>query len=82
MAEFTQYVSGASDLHSLSMFGLYWVNKRWISGGGTEPPESELQANLRVFYILRRDDECLYIQIKARGRRNDNDVSTEIGKGL
>jgi hypothetical protein len=62
--------------NSMSIIGLYWLNKRWISGGGIKPSDNTLYANLRVHYVFHGKDDRRYIHILTRGK-NSSEVAKE-----
>jgi hypothetical protein len=68
--------------NSMSMIGPYWLNKRWISGGGIKPAENSLRANLKVYYFTPKDDNRRYINIRAHKESPNNDAKTQVENGL
>jgi hypothetical protein len=68
--------------NSMSMIGLYWLNMRWISGGGIKPAENSLRANLKVHYFSPKDNNRRYINIRAHKESPNNNAKTQVENGL
>jgi hypothetical protein len=80
--DFTPYRPGEKDPNMVKEVSLYWLNKWWIPFDGVKPPDTDLFANLKVFYVFQVEEDVprgRYVQIVSCGKTLKE--SLVLGKG-